>query len=696
MADDAEPDSKDESEEELDEFRSALKRYKQASESSQDNRELYIEDVRFARLGKQWPEAIKAQREAEGRPCLTINRLPSVIRQVVNDARQNKPSIKCHPVDSSSDPETAEILDGIIRHIEYTSDASIAYDTSLDNAVTGGFGYFRIDVEYAEGDTFDKDIIINRISNPLTVISDAGSNAADSSDWRYCFISELIEGDEFDRRYPKAKRVSFESSGLDELNALWVDGNMVRVAEYWTVEEEPGSVLRLSDGTVIRDEEYQKVKADIFDLLGITVVDSRPTVMRKVKQRIMNGAEFIEETKWAGKYIPIIPVYGEEVNEEGKRHFISMTRAARDPAMMFNFWRSASTELVALAPKAPWIGPKGAFNTDEDKWATANVTNHPYIEYDGGIPPQRQPFAGVPAGALQEAMNASDDIKAITGIYDASLGARSNETSGKAIIARQREGDVGTFHFIDNLSRSIRHAGRILVDLIPKVYTGPRIMRIIGKEGDNDMVQVNQQFQDEKTGIAKIFDLTTGKYDVTCEAGPSYTTQREEAATQQMEFMRVFPQAAPLMGDILARNLDWPGADEIAKRFKTMLPPQLQEQDGQQPLPPQVQQQMQQMSQQMQGMQQHIQQMGQALQAEQAKGADAAKAQAEVQKSGIDLETKKVDYAIRNVDLQKAQIEAQGKTHDMQVKEQERQWAMTQKMLTPDVGVIESPPYTTY
>jgi hypothetical protein len=288
---------------------------------------------------------------------------------------------------------------------------------------------------------------------------------------------------------------------------------------------------------------------------------------------------------------------------EGERSFISLVRFSKDPQRMFNYWRTASTELVALAPKAPFIGPKGAFNTDANKWATANTSAHAYIEYDGATPPQRQPFDGPPAGALQEAMNAADDMKSIMGIYDASLGARSNETSGRAILARQREGDVSTFNFIDNLSRAIRHAGRIIVDLIPHVYNTERIIRTINEDGTNRKVPINQPTPAEQQkaqgdqaaqaqGLIRIYDLTTGKYDVTCEAGPSFTTKREEAAAQMVEFIRAYPNAAPLIGDLLAKNLDWPGADDIAERLKAMLPPQV---TGQNPQVMQLQQQLQQM-----------------------------------------------------------------------------------------------------
>lgn len=588
----------------------ALEHFKLSEEAESENRKAWIDDVRFARLGEQWPDGVKRQREIDGRPCLTINRMPAMLRQVVNDARQNKPAIKVHPVDSGAKRETAEILNGLIRNIEYTSNADVAYDTALDHAVTGGFGYFRIDVDYACDDEFDLDIKICRIANPLTVYGDENSTAADSSDWNKAFITELYTEREFEKRWKGAEKSNWESSYRD-LPDGWRDNELVRVAEWWTREEVPAKLLKLSDGMVLYVEEYMRIK-DILDAQGITVVGERDTKTNKVKQKIISGAEVLEENEWAGKYIPIVPVYGDEVMVEGKRHWISLTRWAKDPQQMFNYWRTASTELVALAPKAPYLGPKGAFNTDANKWATANNVSYPYIEYDGGVMPQRQPFAGPPAGALQEALNASDDMKSTMGIYDAALGARSNETSGRAILQRQRESDTATFNYIDNLSRAIRHAGRVMVDLIPKVYNAPRIIRVIHEDGSNESVPINQPFtpdqakspqaqayeagktQETVDGLTRIYDVTTGKYDVTCEAGPSFSTKREEAAAQMMELGRMFPPMMQVAGDLLVKNLDWPGADDIADRLKAMLPPQLQ---GQSPQVMQMRQQMQQMDQ---------------------------------------------------------------------------------------------------
>ena len=546
-----------------------------AADYENENRNWYEEDLEFARQGDQWPYEVRKKREIEGRPCLTINRLPSFVRQVANDARQNRPQIAVHPVDGDSDPETAKVLSGLIRNIEYSSDADTAYDTAIEHALYGGFGYFRIAIDYACEDSFDKDILIKRIAEPLSVYGDPHSKAADSSDWNNAFIVEAMPKALFERKYPNAEKVDWEHD-FTGLEHSWFDGENVLVAEWWRREEVDDELLMLATGQIVAKEAYET-----SPMAGLVpVIQTRPYKRKKVTQIIMTGAEVLEEVAWPGKYIPIVPVYGEEWHYDGKRYFKSLIRDAKDAQRMFNYWRSTSTELVALAPKAPFIGPKGAFETDAEKWATANTDSHAFIEYDGAVAPQRQPFAGVPAGALQEALNAADDMKSIVGIYDASLGARSNETSGRAIMARQREGDVSTFHFIDNLSRAIRHAGRILVDIIPKVYGTERIVRVLGEDETPSKAAIGPQDGQPPEGFDKLYDLAVGKYDVAVKAGPSFTTRREEAAVQMTEFVRAFPPAAPMIGDLLVKNLDWPGADEIAERLKPIADAQMQAATG--------------------------------------------------------------------------------------------------------------------
>ncbi|KKL93356.1 hypothetical protein LCGC14_1875500, partial [marine sediment metagenome] len=565
----------------------AKEAFRLVSDYENDNRDLAEDDLRFSRLSDQWDDDVLDQREREGRPTLTINKLPAYIRQVTNDARLNKPTIKVRPVDGGSDVATANIINGLIRNIEQTSNADVAYDTASDFAVSMGFGYFRIDVDYSNDDTFDQDIRIERVANPFNVFGDPYSEAADSSDWNTAFYTQMLSKDEFERRYKGAQRVDWELDGYTQLDQAWFDGDEVMIAEHWIRAEALRTILMMSNGEVVGADVYEKNR-DTFEVLGINVSNQRVVKSHKITHHLLTGAEVLETNEWPGRYIPIVPVYGEEVNVLGKRYFRSLIRDAVDAQRMVNYWRTASTELVALAPKAPFIGPEEAFEgKDSRKWETANTAAHAYLAYSGEKSPERQPYAGVPAGALQEALNASDDMKAIIGLYDASLGARSNETSGRAIIARQREGDVSTFHFLDNLSRAIRHGGRVVLDLIPHVYTGRRIIRTLGQDGTtkDELLGSLQGEQPDAPpeGFERIYDLTMGKYDLTVESGPSYTTQRQEAAEQMMALLKALPQAAPIIGDLLVKNLDWPGADEIADRLKQLLPAILQGGEGEDP-----------------------------------------------------------------------------------------------------------------
>jgi len=609
--------------------------FQRCQDAESDNRLTALADIRFSQLGEQWPAEILKQRQMEKRPCLTINKLKAFIRQVVNDARQNKPSIKVHPVDDFADPKTAEIINGLIRNIEYTSNADVAYDTGVEASVSGGFGYWRVTLDYAYDDTFDLDLKIERVANQFSVYGDPASMAADSSDWNVAFVVNRMTKDDFKRQYKGKKNTDGEAACVDfdsdawSYDQNWYDGEFVMVGEWWKREEVERTIMRSTDGRVYYQDEIEadedlQLLSETGALQFDTGPDGQPMsrVVRsyKVTQTIMSGADVLEVNDWPGRYIPIVPVYGDEIILEGKRYFRSLINPAVDAQQMFNFWRSASTEMVALAPKVPFLGRKGTFDSDNDRWQTANTQSHAYLEYDTEQPTRQPLDVGPAAGALQEALNASDDMKAITGLYDASLGARSNETSGKAIMARQREGDVATFHFIDNLSRAIRHTGCILIDLIPKVYNTARIVRVIGEDGSQETQAVNQPtpVMDPQTGqpmqqpavdpntgqpmtddagnpmmeaVMAMHDLTVGKYDLIVSSGPSFTSRREEAAYQMTEFVRAFPPSAPVLASAIAKNSDWPGAEEVAEKLEALNPA------AQQQIPPELQQALEQLQQ---------------------------------------------------------------------------------------------------
>lgn len=602
----------DETDEGLSLFDEAMELYDVSMSADSINRENQREDIRFIKMREQWPEEVRRARMEQGRPCLTIDQLGPVVRQVVNDCRLNKPEIKVRPVDSHGDPKTAEIIGGLIKNIEYTSNADVAYDTAVDYAVSSSRGYMRVVSDYATDDAFEKDLLIKPVADPLTIIPDVYSTAADSSDWNYAFVLERVTRAEYRKRYKGKDVVDWDT--LSSLSNDWFGDECAMIAEFWKREEVPAWVAMLSNGETQKfDEEPSEGEVieegvPLLDQMGEPVVDPatgeiawqeepvtvmavRETRTYKVQQHILSGKEVLETNDWPGHYIPIIPVYGEDFFYEGRRYFVSLVRPAMDAQRMKNYWRSTSTELVALAPRAPWVGQESAFmGEDAAKWETANSENHAFLSVpDGAQLPQRQQSPTIPAGALQEAANATDDIKTITGVYDASLGARSNETSGRAIMARQREGDVSTFNFIDNLSRGIRHLGRVITDLIPAFYSVDRMIRIINPDGTPETVKITtpEQMQEYQAKVAQsveqmeqVYSLGVGKYDVAVESGPAFTTQRAEANEFFVNLIQAVPQYADIIAPFALKTFDAPGVTELVKEIEERMA-QMQEQQAQ-------------------------------------------------------------------------------------------------------------------
>lgn len=578
----------------------AKPRFKAAYEGSEESRRLFVEDMEF-RVGEQWPDNVKSSRQIDNRPCLVINKTPQAIQQITNDQRQNRPSIKVNPIDDHGDIETAKVIQGLIRHIEYNSNADVAYDRAFEPAATGGFGYYRFTTGYVDHMSFDQEIRFASIPDPLCVYFDPHSQEPDGSDANWAFIVDKMSRDEFEMTYPDAE---LSKAGhwemYTERNPDWVEKDTVQVAEYFYKETVRKKLLLLSDGESVFEDE---IDDQLLLLDDVTVVSSRMTDVPRVKWCKINGCEVLEETEWPGKYIPIVPVYGNEIFIKGKRHLEGIVRNVKDSQRMYNYWASAETEAIALAPKTPFIAAEGQLEGYENDWATANSRNHSVLVYKpttvGGSlapPPQRNAFEPAVNAITQARMLASEDMKATTGIYDASLGAQSNETSGVAIQRRNHQAQTSNFHFVDNLTRSLRHGGRILIDLIPKIYDTKRTARIIGEEGEEKIVQLNAPF--EEKGKEMIYQLDVGRYDVAVDVGPSFASKRQEAVTSMLEVIRAYPQLAGVASDLLVKNMDWPGAQEISERLKKTLPPGLAESDDDKAeIPPEVQAQMQQMSQ---------------------------------------------------------------------------------------------------
>lgn len=599
------------------------------------------ECLRF-RAGEQWPDKIKRTRESDpngARPCLVMDRTNQYVRQVVNDMRQNKPSLKPRPVDNGADVKTAERIGGLIRNIEDVSRADIAYITAGEYAVSVGLGWWRIVPEVIDPKSNLQDIRIKRIPNIRSVVSDCDWQEPDGSDMYGCFITEDIPRKKFEKMYPDADVKSWEKE-----HPGWASRDMVRIAEWFKRVESTKTLLILDDGS--------EMEADIYEALpenerGIVVGD-REEKSYTVEWRKLTAGEILESSIYPAEHIGVIPTIGNEIWIDGKRHLSGLIKMGMDAQRMFNYANSAFVEFVALQPKAPFIAAAGQTEAYPE-WAEANTRNIPVLTYDpvdingSALPaPQRQQPPGMPTGWLQVMQSMDQNMQAAFGMYKASLGAEGNEKSGRAIMARQKEGDTSTFHYIDNLSRSMEHSGRIILQMIRRVMDTRRIVRILGEDGDSKPATLDPNmstpFQEVKTGngVKEIFNPHVGTYDVSVTVGPGYTTKRQEAAQAMMEMSQANPAVWQTHGDLIVRAQDWPMADAFADRFKAMLPPELQKLGGAddpklEAVRAQYEQQMQAMQ---QGAQQAIDQLNQALQAAQQAADEAARKLMEAELAG--------------------------------------------------------------
>jgi len=613
-----------------------------------ESREDEIDDLKFYAGSPdnhwQWPADVLATRGAvqgqtiNARPCLTINKLPQHVRQVTNDQRQNRPGAKVIPVDDAADVEVADIFNGMIRHIEYISDADVAYDTACENQVAYGEGYLRILTEYCDANTFDQDIRIGRVRNSFSVYMDPTIQDPTGADAKWCFVTEDVTKEDYVRMYPDAAPITtLQSLGVgDQSISNWLNEDTIRIADYYYIDHDKAT-LNLYPGNVTAFENTPEDK-QLKAIYG-KPKRSRESDRVKVKYCKINGYEILEERDWAGKWIPIIRVVGNEFEVDGRLYVSGLVRNAKDAQRMYNYWVSQEAEMLALAPKAPFIGYGGQFEGYEDKWKTANTQNWPYLEVNPDVTdgqgsvlplPQRAQPPMASTGLLQAKAGASEDIKSTTGQYNASLGMGSNERSGKAILARQREGDVGTFHYGDNLARGVRHIARQLIDLIPKIYDTQRIARIIGEDGETKMVKINpdqaepvNKIMDEQgITIEKIYNPSVGKYDVVATTGPGYATKRQEALEAMAQLLQGNPQLWQVAGDLFVKNMDWPGAQEMSQRFKKTIDPKILESGDKPPELQAAEQQIEAMGQELDQLHQMLQNVGKSIEAQDAKRKD--------------------------------------------------------------------------
>lgn len=558
----------------------ARAQYKRGWQREQRNIEEAYDDLNFLD-GKQWDDDLAAQREAEDRPCLRLNLLPQFVRQVTGDMRLNRKGINIVAVDNKATAEGAKLYREMIRYIENRSDAQAAYMNGADQQVAAGIGHWRVVSEYADPGTFNQELRILPIDDGISVIWDAESTMLTREDAKHCFVPVDMPKDVFKEKYP-GKSHSELGDGDHAYAEGWVGEDYVRVSEYFVKKPKTKVLALMPNGAVddVTDEPPERVEE--LKTMGIRVEERESFIVCRYLITLTDVLEGPDELPIS--YIPVVPVVGEEIKIGRKVSRRGVVRNAKDAQRLYNYYESADAEVTALQPKAPFKATKKNVEKYRSMWENANRTNQSVLIYEpdaanGGAAPQReappQGSAAIQAGILR----AGDDMKRIIGIYDAGLGARSNETSGKAILARQREGDIGTSVFADNLDRAKRHTAKILVDWIPHVYDTTRVIRIMGEDGTVNTVTINQPAI--LGGISQYLnDVTAGAYDVVAETGPSFSTRREESRDGMTEFMRAVPAAAPLLLDVMAENQDWPGKEKIAQRAKALLPPPIQQMEA--------------------------------------------------------------------------------------------------------------------
>lgn len=574
-----------------------------------DFRRAYLDDLKADAADAinmyGWPNSVRRNRDMDQRPCLTVNKLHQHNLQIINNSKQNKPSVKIHPTGSEATAEAADIFEGVIRHIEYQSTAQAAYDKAVEYQVKCGLGFWRIITAYASEDispeAFNQEIYIRAVKDPLNVYLDNDIQEIDGSDAKWGFIFDNVPIEEFNKKYPKYKDPP-TTPNLGESSNNWVTVDHVRVAEYYRKVEKKKTIVAFVDPETqeVRVVPKNDVPKELLaPLLAEPTTKTREISEPTIEWYMIVGNEVADRSIWPGKYIPIVRIIGEETTIDGELDRKGHTRALLDPQRIYNYWTSSAVEFVALQGKQPYVAPAAAIEGYENYWESANKINYSVLPYknkdDEGveIPAPRRETPPVFSSAYMTGMQvAANEMQMVSGQHEAIMGEKSNETSGKAINQRQRQGETATYHFIDNLAHGIRYTGKILLDLIPKIYDTPRIIMIMAENGEQTMVdldpkaaQAHELRKNKLTNEVKmIFNPNVGRYGVQADIGPNYGTRREEAFNAFSQIAAQSPQMMALVGDLMFQSADFPGAEEIAERLRRMVPAQALGEEG----PPEV------------------------------------------------------------------------------------------------------------
>ena len=561
----------------------------------------YMEDdIRMLSPDCQWPEDVKLARS--GRPTYASDRLNAQVRQLVNAQRDGRPAVLVHACNSEADKDVANIYQGIIRHIEYESSGDLAYDEGSEWQIRAGLGFWRITTDYEDPLSMDQRLMLESINNPLNVLIDPTFKQIDGSDIGYAFVCEVLTEDEFKETYPDSE-IANSSSSIWRSYARtlpdWFEGKgkSVLVVEYWCKEYKTETLYQLKDRSGVKGSDMPKDKSLWADML-LTDVDGKPisreTQIPTIKCYKLNGIEILEEKEWLGNYIPIIPIFGECLldTQTNLRLWSGIVRNGKESQMMLNVAKTSMVELIAKMPKAQFMGPRGFMGNRKNDWAQMNVSSPVGIEYeivdDQGheLTEPKQLLAEPPIqGVMAFIQTVENDLKAESQMYDPSLGNKmSEEQSGIAIKHLQSAAAISNFHFSDNEKRAIRLTARMFVELIPKYYRQEKVMRIIGVDDKPSLVTINGTEESSaknitKDGIAKIYNVTVGKFDVAVSSGPSYETKRQESLATLIDLADKDPVILQFCRDLIVGQIDSSISTELQERLQKSLPPNIQPPD---------------------------------------------------------------------------------------------------------------------
>lgn len=585
----------------------AKQRFEQCESWEADARANFLFDTKFCNADSenlyQWPEDIARDRGGSNRPVLTINKCMQHCLQIINDQRQNQSMVQVRPVASGANYESAKVFEGIIRHIEYQSNSSAVYTHACESQVIAGIGYWRVLTDFISNDSMDQEIYIKSVADPLSIYMDPDIEiGGDGSDSSFAFVYKDLPKDEFERKYPKDKDITGDQNPLGVGSQwadddIWISKEHVRVVEYFRKVYKKDTLHLLDNGSTVRESDVENEDENqpgIRDQLDVNSISSRDIDVPTIEWFLLGGSRVLDKKVWPGKTIPIIRVLGTEVCIDKRMDRRGHTRALIDPQRIYNYWSSSAVEFVALQSKSPFIAPIEAINGFETDWAMANILNKPYLPYNGldetGQPipkPERAPPPIMGQAYLSGLQIAQSEMQMVSGQYEANMGQKSNEVSGTAVNARQRQGETATYHFIDHFAQAIRATGRLLIDLIPKIYDTERVLRVLGEDGSERAIKIDpnaslahQKMQEEDAtdydpmAIQSIFNPQVGQYDVIADIGPAYATRRQDTFNAISKILERNEAIFPIVGDLLFKSADFPLADKLAERLYNMVPPQ--------------------------------------------------------------------------------------------------------------------------